>query len=206
MAFSDFKTIADVQTKYGIKYTEENFVDIQPTEPPEQFREEFEFNRRNLDIFASEASRCELAILPLIREVYKSFFEKYVLWIQKSISYDDDLSGTPDYMVSTRSELGKTIIGIPLVMIVEAKRNDFEQGWAQCLSELYAAQKINDDDSIPLHGIVTDGNFWQFGKLLKSTFVKNIVSYSIDNLSELFGAVTFIFQAACGRWQALSEI
>lgn len=206
MAFSDFKTIADVQTKYDIKYTEENFVDIQPTEPPEQFREELKFNRRNLDIFASEASRCELAILPLIREVYKSFFEKYVLWIQKSISYDDDLSGTPDYMVSTRSELGKTIIGIPLVMIVEAKRNDFEQGWAQCLSELYAAQKINDDDSIPLHGIVTDGNFWQFGKLLKSTFVKNIVSYSIDNLSELFGAVTFIFQAACGRWQALSEI
>ncbi len=104
-----------------------------------------------------------------------------------------------------RSALGKTVLEPPLLVIVEAKKNDFEQGWGQCLSELYAAQKINDDDSIPLHGMVTDGNFWQFGKLLKSTFVKNTVSYSIDHLSELFGAVTFIFQAACGRWQDDAE-
>jgi hypothetical protein len=205
MAFSDFKTVADVQTKYRIKYTEANFVEIQPMKLPEPFREEFEFNRTHLDIFTSEASRCELAILPLIREVYKAFFDKYILWVRKSITYDDDLNGTPDYMVSTRSELGKTIIGLPLVMIVEAKKNDFEQGWAQCLSELYAAQKLNGDDSMPIYGIVTDGNFWQFGKLLKSTFVKNTVSYSIDDLSELFSAVMFIFQAACGEGRGSAE-
>ena len=76
---------------------------------------------------------------------------------KQPITYDDVLSGTPDYFISTRSELGKLVVGTPLIMLVEAKKNDFEVGWGQCLAELVAAQKINEDTEHPVFGIVSDG-------------------------------------------------
>ena len=80
-------------------------------------------------------------------------------------------------------------------MIVEAKKNDFEQGWGQCLAELVAAQKINEDVNRSVYGIVTDGNLWQFGKLTKNVFIKDTDNYTIDNLVILFGALDFILQS-----------
>lgn len=64
-------------------------------------------------------------------------------------------------------------------MVVEAKHNDFEQGWGQCLAELYAAQLLNDDAERSVYGIVTDGSFWQFGKLERDLFTKNSYQFFI---------------------------
>ena len=174
MAFSDFKSISEVQKKYKIKYTEDHFIVSQDVSPSDSFVEDFEFNKENIDIFGSEASRSEIIISPLLRDVYKKHYQGYSFWIQKSISYDDILSGTPDYIFSRRSELGKTVLDTPLVMIIaEAKKNDFEQGWGQCLAELIASQKMNDNPHRPVYGIVTDGNLWQFGRLVEDTFRKD---------------------------------
>jgi hypothetical protein len=195
MAFSDYKNISQVQKEFGIKYQEENFIAAQPVEPPPHFREEYEFNQKNIDVFTSEAARTDLVITPILREVYKSFHERYSFWIQKPIAYNDKLNGTPDYLIATRSALGKTVLDLPLVVVVEAKKNDFEQGWGQCLAELVAAQKINDNLNKPVYGIVTDGELWKFGKLVGNTFTSNLEGYTVGDLAELFGAIHFIFQA-----------
>jgi len=81
-------------------------------------------------------------------------------------------------------------------MLVEAKKNDFEQGWGQCLSELVAAQKINADLDIPAHGIVSDGTWWQFGVLVGDAFTQNRTNFSLDDVPTLFGAVHAVFKAA----------
>lgn len=195
MAFSDYKNISQVQKEFGIKYTEESFLVVAPLEPSAHFRQEFEFDRENIDIFTSEASRTELIITPILREVYKRFHNQYSFWIQKPLAYNDKLTGTPDYMIATRSPLGKTVLEFPLVVIVEAKKNDFEQGWGQCLAELVAAQKINDDAALPVYGIVTDGELWKFGKLVGDTFTSNREGYTVGDLAELFGALNFIFES-----------
>ena len=135
--------------------------------PSEAFLSDFQFSKENIDIFTSEASRSELIISPLLRELYKKHSQDYSFWIQKNISYDSTLSGTPDYIFAKRSSLGKTVLETPIVVVVvEAKKNDFEHGWGQCLAELVASQKINDDATFPVYGIVTDGNLWQFGRLV----------------------------------------
>ena len=141
MAFSDYKTIAQVQEEYNIKYLEEDFIEITDLKPSNSFVKEFEFSEKNMDIFISESSRCENIIYPILREVYKDFVDQYTLWSHKSITYDAKLNGTPDYLFSTKSELGKTVLGFPIVIVVEAKRNDFSEGWGQCLAELIAAKK-----------------------------------------------------------------
>lgn len=116
----------------------------------------------------------------------------------KSLRSSRLLTGTPDYMIAKRSELGKTVLAKPFVIVVEAKRNDFEQGWAQCLAELVAVQKLNGESYRPVHGIVTDGKLWEFGKLIETTFVKNIESYTVDHLSHPCDVLNFIFQATLG--------
>ncbi len=195
MAFSDYKNIAQVQKEFLVKYQEENFIAAQEIEPSALFLKEFEFSLENIDVYTSEGARAEAVIFPILREVYKSYHEKYSLWIQKAISYNERLNGTPDYLIGTKSALGKTVLETPLVIVAEAKKNDFEQGWGQCLAELIAAQKINADAGFAVYGVVTDGKLWEFGKLREDVFTKNIESYTVDHLAHLFGALNYIFQA-----------
>ena len=196
MAFSDFKRISEVQEKFDITYAEEDFVKVHDAEPSEQFLQDFEWTRQNLNVFVSEASRCEAIIFPVLKENYKAYADNYELWIGTSIAYNQTLSGTPDYLISTRSRLGKTVVGKPLIILVEAKRNDFDRGWGQCLAELVAAQKMNNDAAFPVYGIVTDGNLWQFGRLVGDTFTQNRTDFVLTNLPMLFGAVSAVFKAA----------
>ncbi len=121
MACSDFKDISQVQKEYTIRYKEENFIAAQDTDPPASFAAEFEFNREYIDIYTSEASRSEVIIFPILREIWKNYSHQYSFWIQKQIAYDDKLAGTPDYIMATRSSLGKTVLETPLVVVVEAK-------------------------------------------------------------------------------------
>ena len=196
MSFSDFKTISQVQTEYQVKYDEVGFIQKVKADISKQFLSEIEFNIKMLDAFSSEAARCELIILPILREAYKKFSLNFSLWVQKPISYDNNLNGTPDYIISKRSVLGKTVLEFPLLIVVEAKKNDFDQGWAQCLAELITAQKLNGDNKLPVYGIVTDGKYWEFGELTDKLFNKNSNSFIIDDLFELFGALNYIFTLA----------
>ncbi len=199
MAFSDFKTLAQVQEEYNIKYSEEDFIEYDDLKPSDSFIEELEFSEKNMDIFASESSRCENVIYPVLKEVYKTFVDKYALWSHKSIKYDAKLNGTPDYLFSTKSELGKTVLGLPIVIVVEAKQNDFSEGWGQCLAELVASQKINKTAESPVYGIVTDGEVWQFGKLASDEFTKNKSRITINDLDKIFGSISFLLSLFVNR-------
>lgn len=185
MAFSDFKSIADVQQAYHIVYHEQDFLEWDEYTLSPEFIQELDFNREYLDVFTSEASRCENIIYPILRHVYKGFVEQYVLWSHKSLSYDQKLHGTPDYLITTRSELGKTVLGFPLVIVVEAKQNNFTEGWGQCLAELIAAQGLNQDEHRPVYGLVTDAEVWQFGKLETSVFTKHRTHITIDDVQNI---------------------
>ena len=195
MAFTDFKSIMQVQETYGIKYTQENYIQYMDIELPTVFLEEFAFSQRHINIFASEAARCENVIYPILREVYKKYADSFTLWSHQSISCDAQLSGTPDYLISTKSVLGKTVLGHPIIVIVEAKRSDFIEGWGQCLAELVAAQRINNDNAIPVYGIVTDGALWEFGKLEEDLFTQNETVLAISDLKNVFGAIGYLMDA-----------
>jgi hypothetical protein len=193
MAFSRYREIGQVQQEYGIRVQQENFIPPETVEPPEAFVREFELTKKIIPIF-SEGARAQTIITPILLEVYKSYHESVTLWIERTLTYDHKLSGTPDYILATNSPLGKSVFTKPLVAMMEAKKNDFDYGWAQCLAELVAAQKINGDDSFVVYGIVTDGITWQFGKLEKDLFTQNILSYATGDLPRLFGALHFVFR------------
>lgn len=96
---------------------------------------EYQFVNEHFDIFSSEASRCENVIYTILREACKKYVNQYSLWSHKSICADEILVVTPDYIIAKRSELGKNVLGFPLILITGAKQNDFTKGWGQCLAE-----------------------------------------------------------------------
>ena len=107
---------------------------------------------------------------------------------------DHDLSGIPNYVISKKSALGKIIFESPYVAVVEAKKDDFSSGWAQCAAEMYAMQKLNNDDNLPIYGIVSNGETWEIAFLEKQTFTKFRQIYVIQRLDELFSALCSIFE------------
>ena len=196
MAFSNFQNVGDVQKAYGIKYEDGAFVVPTELAPSNEFQQRLRFAVENVDVFSSEGSRAELIIAPILMDIYQKYAATFSFWVQKPMSADPVLSGVPDYMFGTKSPLGKTVLESPLVLIVEAKKNDFEQGWGQCLAELVAAQIINQNTTKPVYGIVTDGLIWRFGRLTTDVFTQDMGIYDFARLAELFGAIDFVLTAS----------
>jgi hypothetical protein len=85
--------------------------------------------------------------------------------------------------------------------VVEAKKQDFDLGWAQALAAMIAGQRLNATDQTELHGIVSTGTTWEFGKLHAKQFVRDPRTFSISDLPTLFGALHYVFEQ--GKRQGL---
>jgi len=192
MSFTDFPTIAEVQERFLIKYQSENFIRANPVTVSQELIDELEFTEKFIDTHGSEFAIRENWIFPVLKTAYRPYADVFSLWSHRFIPYDEVLAGTPDYLVAKRSPLGKTVLEKPLLLVMEAKKNDFDAGWGQCLAAMVAAQKMNDQ-AVDIYGIVTDGKIWQFGQLVRDFFTFNIRFYTLDDLPVLMGALDFIY-------------
>jgi hypothetical protein len=194
MAISSYKTIGEVLKAFQTTYTESNFIREAEFNIPDYFREDLETVMREGVVDNSEFAICENLIYPVLKEIWKKYSSKFTLWSHESLNYDEKLSGFPEYILAKRSPLGKVVFDKPYFILVEAKQDNFEAGWAQCLAEMIAAQRLNDELRITIFGIVSNGDRWQFGKLKDEVFTRNITFYSIQELDKLFSAVNYVFQ------------
>jgi hypothetical protein len=80
------------------------------------------------------------------------------------------------------------------IILAFSNADNFAAGWAQCLAEMIAAQRLNQALPMPVFGIVSNGTTWQFGKLEAEIFTRHILPYSIFELKPLFAAVNYLFQ------------
>ncbi|MGK7920814.1 MAG: hypothetical protein AB4080_12500 [Trichodesmium sp.] len=160
----------------------------------QNFIDELDFTISNLSVYSSEYAICESLIFPILKEVWKSYYDKLMLWSHKTLAYNEKLSGQPDYIVAKLSPLGRMIFGKPYFLVVEAKQDKFEEGWGKCLAELVTVQKINNNLEQTIFGIVCNGQVWQFSKLKGDIFTRNISSYNIGDLERLFAVLNYVFQ------------
>ncbi|MCP2727923.1 hypothetical protein [Limnofasciculus baicalensis] len=194
MVFSNYKDIGEVLQEFQVTYNQANFIVGLEFKIPDYFREDLETIMEDGVPDNSEFSICENLIYPVIKEVWKHYRSKFVLWGHKSLTYDQNLCGFPEYILVKRSPLGKFVFGKPYLLLVEAKQDKFDEGWAQCLAEMVAAQKLNDELKVTVFGIVSNGKYWEFGKLEANIFTRNKADYTIQDLDELFAVVNYIFQ------------
>ena len=194
MPFSAYKTISSVLKEFQITYTESNFIVETEFHVSDYFREDLEFTMREGVVDNSEFAICENLIYPILKEVWKRYYSGFVLWSHQSLTYDQYLSGFPEYILAKRSSLGKVVFEQPYFLLVEAKQDNFENGWAQCLAEMIAAQRLNENSEQDVFGIVSNGDRWQLGKLKSNVFTRNQTFYTIQELDKLFAAINYVFQ------------
>ncbi|MBW4445604.1 MAG: hypothetical protein KME38_01675 [Spirirestis rafaelensis WJT71-NPBG6] len=194
MAFSNYKIIGEVLKEFQVFYTEANFIVETAFNVSNYFREDLELVMREGVVDNSEFAICENLIYPVLKEVWKQYLNHFILWSHQALTFDNKLSGFPEYILAKKSPLGKVVFDKPYFILVEAKQDNFEAGWAQCLAEMIAAQRLNGELQIIIFGIVSNGERWQFGKLDKEVFTRNATFYSIQEIDKLFAAVNYVFQ------------
>lgn len=199
MAFTNYKSIADVLKSFPLSYQEKDFVQNVKFECDEYFVSRLNTVVQEGIVFNSEYAICENIISPILTEVWRTYIQIFLIWSHQPLNYDENLSGVPDYVVAQRSPRGKVVLEKPYVILVEAKKDNFEEGWGQCLAEMLAAQKINDDLTKRLFGVVSNGKLWEFGVLEAAMFTKNRKYYVLENLEELMGAVNFLFAQSAAQ-------
>jgi hypothetical protein len=194
MKFSDFKSVEDVLAKYPLYEVNARFLPEVELVPKEWFIANIKFALNTRASVESEMFYREAFVYPFMQQAWQRH-PKLKVWVNRKLAYKEELTGEPDYFVSTLPQ-GPTRdpVGKPLVAVAEAKQEDFVMGWGQCLAEMIACQKLNDNEDVIIYGIVSTGEFWQFGKLEKDTFTRELYPYSINDSAKVLGALDYLFE------------
>jgi hypothetical protein len=116
------------------------------------------------------------------------------LWSHYSLKVNDELLGIPDYVFSKRSEKGQIFFESPFVAVVEAKKDNFTEGWSQCALEMLTLQQLNQNPAQEIYGIVSNGDVWEFASLQKDVFTTYLNKFQITDLTDLYGALNTVLQ------------
>jgi hypothetical protein len=192
MPYGNFSTYEEVAIKFQIKFVERTFVEEKSIGIDKALFEFVNGNLRARRNYVSENAICESIISPILNIV--AGHNDLPLWshVRFDVSQEEGLVGIPDFIIAPASDIGTTF-NKPVICIAEAKKENFNEGWAQVLAEMIAAQKFNDNAELEIFGIVTTGNFWQFGKLSDKTLTMEVVSYSAaENLQQLLDVLNWI--------------
>lgn len=196
MASGNYKSLGEAALEHQVSVSVGGFV--QPVLFPvdERFRSELTFALQNIDVRMSEAAICEFLIAPVLREVWKTYSDALQLWSHIPFGPEEPLQGVPDYFFSRRSPLGLVQDQPPYVLVVEAKKDDFDAGWGQCLAAMLAARRMNGQPPRTVFGCVSNGLLWQFGRLHERSFLQEMRSWVLSDLPGLFAAWNYIFAEA----------
>jgi len=193
MKFSDFQSFEQVLAKYPLNVQQEEFLPEVKSELPALFLENLRFSLKMRTVGEGEVFFRENFIFPFLQQAWKRH-QRLKLWANKPLALDGELIGEPDYLISARIEgVVSKLINKPLLAVAEAKKEDFEKGWAQCLAEMIACQKLNPNDEVVIYGIVSTGLVWEFGKLTGNVFNRHPSAYSINEPEKVLGLIDFVF-------------
>ncbi len=192
--FSSF-TYAEAFQQLNIKTIEAWTIDAPTQTPSDFFKQRLERLSELFDLSNYEESK-KLIIDAICEE---AMYGLRYLKIWKGAKIESDcLTGHADYVVAER----KGYFDRPLLCVIEAKKDDFEKGLAQCLVEMQACQWQNrqpDGYTQPIasdtdtFGIISNGSSWRFCKLLSSGEVYQTGDYSTTIMEVLLGQLRYVF-------------
>ena len=196
MAFTQFTSPNKVKSAYPkLILRKEDFIPETLTHVAfsDRLQREIKFGLKTYK--PSEAFADKFLIAPILNELWQNHL-KLNLWTQPFIKVDEVLQGRPDYLISPVEKEQYELLSLPIVVLVEAKQENFTEGWGQCLVEMLACQKLNHTTGTIIYGIVSTGQAWEFGKLEGENFTKDANTYTLANLQQVVNIVNYIFEQA----------
>jgi hypothetical protein len=192
MAYSDF-TLKIVKEKFGLTLVEGGR--FLPAIPPAILTSLYlsDVLEESLPLaiaMGSEKARSELLISPVLFELRRILNRQMSFFSGEDFTVDaaQGLNGVCDFLLSRSTE--QLILEAPVVVIVEAKKDNIKGGFGQCIAEMIAAQQFNASANQPLdtiYGTVTTGNIWTFLKLEQKTVTIDLTDHMLMPVENLLG-------------------
>jgi hypothetical protein len=179
-SFSSF-TYKEAFKQLGIVVLERWSIDAEPVPISDFFRQRLERLQR-FDLESLEVSKTLL--IDAICEEGLEGFDQLKVW-KGAYLEGEKTCGNADYLIAQR----RAYLETPFVCVIEAKKDDFEQGTAQCLVEMQACRWMNRQvgQTLTVYGIVTNGEGWKFYRLAIDGAVSETLLYGIGEMSILLG-------------------
>jgi hypothetical protein len=194
MAYSDF-TLEKVKKNFTLNIIEELdiFGNIKELKASENLTNILNHSIPIALASNSEKSRSEMIIAPLLLELKIQLKDEINLFsgIDFTVDSSKGLNGICDFLITHSSE--KLIITAPVIIIVEAKKENIAGGFGQCIAEMIAAQIFNQQLENPpprIYGVVTTGSIWQFLQIENQTISIDLREYYLNNVDKILGILS----------------
>lgn len=194
MAYSDF-TLEGVLSRFQLEKIESVglFSETEPVAPRSHFKAELAEKAPLAATIGTEKARSELIVADVLFELRKHLNCRISLFsgIDFSVDAENDLTGMCDFLISLSP--GQLLVDAPVIVLVEAKKEDLTGGLGQCIAEMLAAQRFNGEkkNNIPcIYGAVTSGTDWLFLKLTGKSVHVDLTVYQIAQCEKILGILT----------------
>ncbi|MDE0682706.1 MAG: hypothetical protein OXI63_07320 [Candidatus Poribacteria bacterium] len=194
MSYSNF-TLESVVTKFELEKTESIglFSEIEPITPSDYLTAGLAKKVPLAAAIGTEKARSELIVADILVELCEKFDYRISFFsgIDFNVDFENDLTGVCDFLISLSP--GQLFLEEPVIALVEAKNTDMKLGFGQCVAEMIAAQRFNQEkgNDIPcVYGATTTGVDWQFLKLEEKNLQIDIAIYPIQQSDKILGILS----------------
>jgi hypothetical protein len=191
MSYGDF-TLVSVKKIFNLTFKENVnlFAEVKELTPSDFVLETLRENTPLALASNTEKARSELIITPILVELRKQLHHQISIFSGVSFNVDptQGLNGNCDFLISKSTEL--LMITAPVIILVEAKKEDLNTGLGQCIAEMIAAQFFNQREnnySGKIYGCITSGTNWRFLFLEDSFVYLDLTEYYLKDLGKILG-------------------
>ena len=147
---------------------------------------------------STEKARSEGIINPVLLEVKRQLQSQISIFSGEefNVQPEAELTGYVDFLISRSPE--QLYIKAPAVVVIEAKKEDLKPALGQCLAEMVAAQRFNQQKQqliSPIYGGVTSGTVWRFLKLEGLCVTIDLTDYPLPPVETILGFLIWMVRS-----------
>lgn len=197
MSYKNF-SLEKLRDDFGINNRKQRlteFTNVKPIEPSSWLKESLEYGRMLPN--RSEKAKSETLVSPILIELKKNNNTFITIHSGDHLNADPKkgLNGECDFIIG--KETHSLTIDAPLFSVVEAKKQDFDLGIAQCAAQMYGTKLFNEKHNVffeTIYGVVTSADLWLFLKLENSTIIiaNDEDRLSLKDIALILGRLQFI--------------
>jgi hypothetical protein len=194
MSYSDF-SLSSVKKAFQLQLIEkiDLFKETSDLSPSHLLNETIKENLPLALASNTEKSRSEMLITPILIDLRRQFANRIGIFSGINFTVDpaQGLNGNCDFLISYSEEL--LLVTAPIITLVEAKKEDLNGGLGQCIAEMIAAQRFNQQEGneiTEIYGVVTSGTLWKFLKLSENQVFLDLTEYYLGDLPKILGILS----------------
>jgi hypothetical protein len=194
MSYSDF-SLSSVKKAFQLQLIEkiDLFKETSDLSPSHLLNETIKENLPLALASNTEKSRSEMLITPILIDLRRQFTNRIGIFSGINFTVDpaQGLNGNCDFLISYSEEL--LLVTAPIIILVEAKKEDLNGGLGQCIAEMIAAQRFNQQEGneiTEIYGVVTSGTLWKFLKLSENQVFLDLTEYYLGDLPKILGILS----------------